>query len=195
MEISKSIKRTKKAFTNAFFDLLNHDYFEKIKLTDIIRESGYSQSTFYKYYDDKYDFAKKTFFEELHNFSNLIIKIISDNSPVDNEESVYKMHYEIYSYVEKNQSFFDAVVKEFAPQYTITLAAEFLHEDLKGKIVINNKKLSDSIEKDFMYYHIAHELLATIKYWKSNDSIQTVDDITRLAISAYNSKGYFSLYL
>ena len=50
-----SVRRTYLLLMKALLDLLAEMPFEKISLTDICRVSMVSRSTFYRYFEDKYD--------------------------------------------------------------------------------------------------------------------------------------------
>ena len=63
-----SVRRTYLLLMKALLDLLAEIPFEKISLTDICRVSMVSRSTFYRYFEDKYDllgYCLQNFFENM----------------------------------------------------------------------------------------------------------------------------------
>ncbi|WP_283679831.1 TetR/AcrR family transcriptional regulator [Lentilactobacillus sp. Marseille-Q4993] len=46
---------TKVAIDNAFWKVMSEKGFDKLKVTDIIEEAGINRTTFYSYYNDKFD--------------------------------------------------------------------------------------------------------------------------------------------
>lgn len=51
---------TKETIIEAFLTVLSEKDFEKLSVTEIIQKAGYSRSTFYLYYADKYDLLDET---------------------------------------------------------------------------------------------------------------------------------------
>ena len=50
------VKRTKKALTDAFIKLLSEKSFEEITVNELCDAAGVRRATFYKHYNDKFDF-------------------------------------------------------------------------------------------------------------------------------------------
>ena len=63
-ENKKSTLRTKEALLNALLTLVMQKSFDEITVSNIIQLSGYSRTTFYNYYEDKYDMIEKIIDEE-----------------------------------------------------------------------------------------------------------------------------------
>ncbi len=64
-----STRRTYLLLQQALFDLLSENPFEKITLTQLCARSLIPRSTFYRYFEDKYDllsYSLQTFFERTH---------------------------------------------------------------------------------------------------------------------------------
>ena len=55
---------TKKEIINTFVKLLNEKEFDKIKITEIVKECGINRNTFYYHYEDINDLAK-SFLDDL----------------------------------------------------------------------------------------------------------------------------------
>ena len=70
-----SVRRTYLLLMKALLDLLAEMPFEKISLTDICRVSMVSRSTFYRYFEDKYDllhYCVKMYIEGLRPVEDLL---------------------------------------------------------------------------------------------------------------------------
>lgn len=50
------VQRTKKALAEAYMSLLNERPFDEITINDLCDKAGVRRATFYKHYNDKYDF-------------------------------------------------------------------------------------------------------------------------------------------
>ncbi len=61
----RRIARTKEAIENTFLDLLNHKTLQALTINDITDRANINRSTFYEYFDDKFDLfnhiVRKTF--------------------------------------------------------------------------------------------------------------------------------------
>lgn len=58
-EKSPAFRRTDKAIQNAFITLLKRKPFEEIIVSDILKETPVTRSTFYQHYHDKYEVAER----------------------------------------------------------------------------------------------------------------------------------------
>lgn len=66
---TRGAQRTLDAFMKAMFALLSTMPFEKVSVTELCDSSGYPRSTFYNYFDDKYDlldYCWQRSFADLH---------------------------------------------------------------------------------------------------------------------------------
>ena len=195
MNNNNASTRTKETIKRTFFDLLSQKDFSAITLSEIINASTYCRSTFYKYYENKFDFAEKIFDEEIAGFAAAILKTISINSPVDDEASSYAMLYDINSYVDTRKPFFFSIIDETIPGYSIAKASDRLHNDLISNIKINDENWMKGIDKDYYFYMVAHDIFASIRYWFINSYIKTVDDLVKIMLDIYKSTGFYSVRL
>ncbi|WP_268625241.1 TetR/AcrR family transcriptional regulator [Paenibacillus alvei] len=101
---SNSNIRTKRDITNAFMELLTTKTFSSITIQDICEKSLVHRSTFYRYYEDKYDlFNKVTTMIATDFFQNV-------NS---NRESLHSFYEQMLNYVveEHKQLFLNLTIK------------------------------------------------------------------------------------
>lgn len=90
---SNSNIRTKRDITNAFMKLLTTKTFSFITIQDICEKSLVHRSTFYRYYEDKYDLLNKvTTMIATDFFQNV-------NS---NRESLHSFYEQMLNYVEEH---------------------------------------------------------------------------------------------
>lgn len=62
---SSNKQRTVRDFSSAMFKLLEHQSFEKITVQEICTESHYPRSTFYNYFNDKFDLMNQCWNEQI----------------------------------------------------------------------------------------------------------------------------------
>ena len=78
--MTNSAKRTKKCIDDAFIRVLESTPFGEISVNDIIEEADISKSTFYKYYNGKYDLAEQFFANFKVKAKEKVIKILEEGS-------------------------------------------------------------------------------------------------------------------
>jgi AcrR family transcriptional regulator len=193
MAHSKSALRTITAIETAFLKILSEKPFEKISVTEIIDTSGYSKATFYKYYTDKYDFAEKLRAENIAKFIEVIQKSVKSNAPANDETSAHAMLFSMYKYVEDHKTFFNAVIREKIPGCTADQATNQLYHALSTSIVLTDTDRDMQTNMDLLYYMIANNIIAAIKYWDEHDYILTAEDMTDILLSTYKVIGFYDV--
>ncbi|WP_185929319.1 TetR/AcrR family transcriptional regulator C-terminal domain-containing protein [Paenibacillus popilliae] len=131
---SNSNIRTKRDITNAFMELLTTKTFSSITIHDICKKSLVHRSTFYRYYEDKYDL--------LSHVTTIIGNDLFQNVN-RNHESSHSFYEQILDYVEEHKQLFlnitiknnnNDVYDEF-----VKMGSRFLME--------NSKAMDDPISK------------------------------------------------
>lgn len=89
-EYKANAKRTKKAIADAFIELLKTKAFDKISVQRILDAADVNRSTFYKYYQDKYDLARQILHQLLNEFAQLIE--VKQSSPASKPDRTYKLN-------------------------------------------------------------------------------------------------------
>lgn len=94
---SNSNIRTKRDITNAFMELLTTKTFSSITIHDICEKSLVHRSTFYRYYEDKYDLLNKV--------TTMIVNDFFQNVN-SNRESMHSFYEQMLNYVEEHKQLF-----------------------------------------------------------------------------------------
>lgn len=68
-QLTRGVKRTLLVFKDTMFELLAEKEFEKITVQNICKISGFPRSTFYNYFDDKYDLLEYCWLTVIDNLS------------------------------------------------------------------------------------------------------------------------------
>ena len=102
----KSSVRTKTAFFNAFIKLLKKKTFDEISITDLINEAGYSRTTFYSYYQDKFDMVNIMINDEAIKFVNALCNPIPTDNQMVFDSDVYLPGLSLFQYIEQQKDFY-----------------------------------------------------------------------------------------
>lgn len=182
-----STRRTYTLLRAGFFKLLSEIPFEKITLTQICSRSMVPRSTFYRYFEDKYDllcYCLQTFFEEAdveddvlylkesrsaHAFLLKFISELETNRPA---------YYKIYN-INKDGSFMD-ILRSFLIQ--------ILNEKLK---VSEEEGIHSKIPHPIFTYLLADFYISIAKcYLEYADSYTVEEYVTN--VSMFANRDFFS---
>ncbi|MBO7689677.1 MAG: TetR/AcrR family transcriptional regulator [Clostridia bacterium] len=93
-------KRTTNMIVSAFFLLLSKKNFDNVSVQEICRMSLIPRSTFYNYFDDKYDVVRWAFWRTIHELYPDLYKKMNHYDNIDYDAEA------IYGFIEKNKSIF-----------------------------------------------------------------------------------------
>lgn len=97
---------------NAFLELLDEIDFEKISVTTITQRAKLSRTTFYLYFQDKYDLLEQIEDEILHGLNEISSQINFDDlikNGFSSDMSQYLL-LNVYEYIKVNHQFFKTVL-------------------------------------------------------------------------------------
>ena len=182
-----STRRTYTLLRAGFFKLLSEIPFEKITLTQICSRSMVPRSTFYRYFEDKYDllcYCLQTFFEEAEVEDDVLylkesqsaraflLKLIKELKT--NRQSYYK----IYT-LNKDGAFMD-ILRSFLIQ--------ILSEKLK---VSEEKGIHSKISPPIFTYLLADFYISTAKCYLEYADSYTVEEYVK-NVALFANKNFFS---
>lgn len=182
-----STRRTYTLLRAGFFKLLSEIPFEKITLTQICSRSMVPRSTFYRYFEDKYDllcYCLQSFFDEAdveddvlylkepQSARAFLLKLIKELET--NRQSYYK----IYT-INKDGAFMD-ILRSFLIQ--------ILSEKLK---VSEEKGIHSKISPPIFTYLLADFYISTAKCYLEYADSYTVEEYVKNVV-LFANKNFFS---
>ncbi|MBQ1595864.1 MAG: TetR family transcriptional regulator, partial [Clostridia bacterium] len=99
-ELTTGQKRTTNIIVSAFFLLLSRKNFDNISVQEICRNSLIPRSTFYNYFDDKYDVVRWAFWRTMHELYPDLYKKMNHYDNIDYDAEA------IYGFIEKYKTIF-----------------------------------------------------------------------------------------
>ncbi len=182
-----STRRTYTLLRMGFFKLLAEVPFEKISLTEICSRSMVPRSTFYRYFEDKYDllcYCLQTFFDETDMAEDVLYLQEPESARAFLSEIMKEMarnrqeYYKIYC-INKDGAFMD-ILRSFLIQ--------ILSEKLK---VSESKGMHSKISPPVFTYLLADFYISTAKCYLEYGDDYTVEEFVR-NISLFANKDFFS---
>ncbi len=182
-----STRRTYTLLRAGFFKLLSEIPFEKITLTQICSRSMVPRSTFYRYFEDKYDllcYCLQTFFEEAEVEDDVLYLKESQSARafllklIKELETNRQSYYKVYT-LNKDGAFMD-ILRSFLIQ--------ILSEKLK---VSEEKGIHSKISPPIFTYLLADFYISTAKCYLEYADSYTVEEYVK-NVSLFANKNFFS---
>ena len=163
-----NILRTKKAFYDAFLDLMENNSFESISATSIIKKSGYSRSAFYAYFYSKYDLVEKYIINEAGALVEALCTELSSTEEYTYEDDIFYPGLFMFEHVLENRRFnIDMLAKKFATATQALLVLNY-PDDIKQKL-----------DMDLYCFITADSYISFIKFWDKNNYSYTPEELAR----------------
>ena len=157
------------AFSVALQDLLEKKDLDNIYVSDIIEVAGISKSTFYRYFQDKYDLA-------IWCYVDLLDKLIGENVSFDGIKKIADQELE---YMSSNRQFFK---KLFDYKGQNSFAKYYMENALVSAENICRKKHCRGLSQEEKYTIIYHTsgMLSVVDTWLHEDKTTSVEQLSNL---------------
>lgn len=168
---------TRYIFAQSIKDLMNHQALDKITVTDIVKNSGMTRQTFYRYFKDKYDLVN-WYFERLADQSFLQIGA---------QETLSQGLTKKFEFILHDQVFFSEAFKSKdynnVENYDYNCIYNFYTNVIKKKI---QGDVPEDI--DFLLRMYCHGSITMTVEWAVNGMKRTPADMASLLIEALPDK-------
>ena len=185
-----SVKRTKTAFKKAMLELVDEKQFKSIAVRDIVSHSGYGRSTFYTHFHDKYDLCDWIIEDEALSYVKTVIEAILKNIPLDNDKAMYDACYMILKQQNDNKLFYNALIHELIPNYSVSNFADKTYLLLMESFDYSPSHWPKELDHKFYFYILTNTLIDQIKYWEKQGYKQTVEEMAIQARALHIMWGY-----
>lgn len=163
-------RRAPAAFERAYLELLLAGEEGSITVTDVIRASGYSRGSFYRYYADLLDLLEHVVASEVERYVALVADAVELGESASSEfERVLRVAYELLEHVAERTQFYRAL---FSPHVTCIDFEAFCRraiERFRERVRMTLRERSEAIDEEFYYYCTTRSFLTYIKYWVERD--------------------------
>ena len=164
--MKKKITRAEKDFRDAFVRLIQTMPLEKITVSDIVDESEYSRSAFYKLWETKDDFFKAVVDMEIETVADISRQSYSGDNLVQypKKEIPCKATLEIFEYINKNKELYRFLFSNYDYFNTIDYFFKGRREREPHYIINFDDELPD-IDMELYFQFALAVQKAAIEYW------------------------------
>jgi AcrR family transcriptional regulator len=166
------LSRSQLAFMEAFVELMGSTPFEKITVQQIVEQSGYSHSSFYLSFTDKYDLAKQLLLYEASVYIEPVVQQM-EKGVVPNEESGYELALLCMKRVRQNTTLYRIIVRSMIPDYGKDFFFQAAMQKFEERVHLMTAQRYPQFNVD-LYTRCAVNLWSTcITYWDEQDYAQS----------------------
>ena len=166
--------KTKVNIRRVFIELLYEKNFEKISVQDILDAAMINRSTFYKYYDSKYDLAQKLIDEVRQD----TIDFINERFGKRQSDCLFVIVQRIYEHFYARRQMILALLKIKTDEIDLS---DMLQHMLKEKYLAHVQMLNPSGDASLADYHAtiyAAFVLTTFKWLLASDDKEDIEKVT-----------------
>ncbi|MBQ9327808.1 MAG: TetR/AcrR family transcriptional regulator [Solobacterium sp.] len=183
--------RARKAIKEAYIDLLLTSDFESISLQDILHRSGYSKTSFYSYFTDKYDLAQKLLEDEAHALEEEVFRILQESK--ESEAPADYIVQRVFQHIKQEEKLYHIIVREIIPGYSLVRFSRYCNDIFKNRGEWNIKEHRFSINKELFAAIISGAFYGCVIYWDKNHFSLSVDYISSQFIMILNNFSEYPL--
>lgn len=180
------MRRAPEAFEHALLALLAEQDFDGITATDVIRSSGYSRGSFYRYYTDLDDLLEKLVTGEVARYADLVADAVSAGLGMSEYDRVRGVARSLLDHVEQHVLFYRALFDANVGCIGFEGFCARAIERFKGLGRLAVRGDGQLIDEDFYYYCTTRSFLVYVKYWVEQNCAQDKELIAR-QIAVMNS--------
>ncbi|EUJ33670.1 TetR family transcriptional regulator [Listeria floridensis FSL S10-1187] len=159
----KRIQKTKRAFYQAFLELLDTKNVEQITVSDLVKQADVNRTTFYRHYREKEDLLNE-----------MIADVLADLRRAYNEPYQAEAHFsvhqlqpdmiKIFDHVEKNQKFYHHVItSKIGPGFQNEVCNVIKKLTLRDALHFDHS--ADAPNLELLASYQSHAIFGMIVYW------------------------------
>lgn len=189
-------KRTHQQIRDALIDLIFEKHFDNITVGDITNRAMINRSTFYRYYQDKYDVVLKIFEEAME-------KMKKDLGPPKsslkylNEEQRSDPWIKLFDHFAESSRLYLAMLDDSCNIWFISRLRSHIisllreREKLRSSFIVNKEDCSPEIQ-EMAFLFTANALIGTIDWWLKSKCTPASEKMSYL-FRSYFKNGYVGM--
>ena len=168
-KIDRRVKRTRKALTQAFVDLILEQGYESVTIKAITERADVAYMTFFRHYREKDDLLKALFEELMHNLQER-------NQELMNQESDLPTASVIFQHVEHNEALYRVLLNTHHLREQIHVELVRIAKETCQPFNIDNSLIPFEILCD----HLASSQLNLLRWWLKNDKKYSIERMSQI---------------
>ena len=172
------VTKTLKQIDSAFFNLLKNTPFNKIKVEQICREALINRSTFYTYYQDKFDLLDKYLFKILNEFHKQIDVAFINSSPYNVNDLIYQKHFEkLLKFLYANKDYYTILWNIPLERNIFSEMIDIIHVKIIKNITTKDNKF---IYADLYAKLFSSNMMTLVRWWFKYEDKVTILDVQKI---------------
>lgn len=186
MKYTKKTSITKKNLKKALINLLANHKFDLVTINQIVEEAEITRSTFYRYYDDKYELLSDIE-EEILNHIHIERQKIEETIPLEHSFSV-EMFEQFFKSLE---IYADSIYYLLSHNGDASFEMKLRNELSKRFSNLVNLENISSTRAELVQEYMYVILIKTLQYWSANKNKVSIEEIA-LTVRDVQLKGIIS---
>lgn len=198
--------RTKKMIKNSFVELLNTKGFDVLTVSDISNKATINRSTFYRYFDDKYDLLMKILQESMEEImrnvgpieDNMLIFCNNPNFSGTTHSSIQenvKLLSSFFEYFEKNRKLFKPLLGKNGSMWFTSEMSKFLSKFWMTRIksdekYVNQINRNGILSTETASLWLAHSVVSILGWWLDKGT-ELSSEVMAKALLSIIVQGYY----
>lgn len=168
-KLKKSSVRTRTAFLNALLWLMKRKPFDDISVSALIERAGYSRTTFYSYYQDKFDMLEKIMDEEAVNFVSAVCYPIPTDDTMRFDSNIFLPGLSLFRHVAERKDLYYLLIHNKLPGQSTDSLTRRISKVFQKVLSVEITEPPPNLNYDLYCYITSDTYLAFIKYWEMHD--------------------------
>lgn len=180
---STAFIRTYSLLSNALFSLLTSSPFEKITLTQICETAMIPRSTFYRYFEDKYDLLDCCF-AQLFQQENIVFDI----ALLKDEKKAEEYFISLFRFLDKHKALYKKLIVANRKSAFLDSLQNYLETEISRSLLLEFKDTASLLLPAGMYTQIIASFIISVgKYFLESNELPDPEVLSsRLAICIKN---------
>ncbi|UDI77426.1 TetR/AcrR family transcriptional regulator [Staphylococcus taiwanensis] len=182
MTYSRKTQLTQRLLKQALINLLKHKHFEEVTINEIAQEAYVTRSTFYRYYDDKY--------ELLSDIEDEMLNFIKEQREFDLKSDENIEVFEIRSIVnlfEKLEPYSEVLKVLLTNAGIISFKMKIRNLISKRFEFLSHISYGSKLRRELGKEYLIAIIVNTFEYWAQNKDEIDVEEIGQFIIEIYQS--------
>lgn len=151
---------------DALVELLSSRELADVSVSDVIRVSGVSRGSFYRYYASLAEAVDATLADEARRYARyLSAQTARRVARGMGARETYEITRAFLGYVEQRRSFFLLLLSPRTPEWGFERFCDRAVDEYRRQVGQAHGRLPEGVDADFYYYATTRSFLAYVRYW------------------------------
>lgn len=170
------VQKTHQALITSFSDLLQTKSFEQITVQDLCANANVRRSTFYRHFNDKYDFLNHVVGTLIDHFRKLYLPDINPDNP---RQFFEKLMRDVLTFIHDNKDIVRSVITLNFYGEVYTIFYEQIYKAVQKQIEFDRQSGQFYVDVTIYGEFLTGGILSVITNWIQHGQQQSIDKVTK----------------